>query len=202
MSKATMDALNRIYMKGKICLFTGAGVSFTAAQEYRLEKPGWWGLLFEVYKEIHCEQKRKSWSDFEALNRKFQTAWDMASALADQAGDEKKLIRIMRQILIKHTGSDEKYKRLPMDYLDKANTLNAVIAFCSRLRAIRRNPCLVHNPRVRAVLTANYDWFLEGGATQKYNANPFKPMTTLKSREHPQKRLSVFHIHGYFPHNG
>jgi hypothetical protein len=52
---------------------------------------------------------------------------------------------------------------------------------------------------VKAVLTLNYDWFFEGGGTQKYNADRFKPMASPNSKLEPGK-LHVYHLHGYVPH--
>lgn len=198
MSDQALDALCRAYRQGPICLFTGAGVSFTKAKHYRT--PGWWDLLLETYGRIHprLEEKERC-ARFAELRIKHPLAWDMASVLVREAGSEAAFLTIMRRVLVGRTGRDARYKRLPRAYLDHAATLNAVIAFCSRLRAIRVHPCLVPNPNVRAVLTLNYDWFLEGGATQKYNANPFKPTASLMSKEDPP-RLPVYHIHGYVPH--
>lgn len=197
-SEQALADLCQVCRTKRICLFTGAGVSFTEARHYRA--PGWWDLLLEVHAGIHPElEERELRARFAELREQHPQAWDVASALADEAGGEANLLATMRRALVGRTGRDARYKRLPRAYLDNATTLNAVIAFCSRLRAIRVHPCLVPNRTVRAVLTLNYDWFLEGGATQKYNANPFKPMASLDSKEDPP-RLPVYHIHGYVPH--
>ncbi|UCE06141.1 MAG: hypothetical protein JSW07_21580 [bacterium] len=52
------------------------------------------------------------------------------------------------------------------------------------------------NDKVKAVLTLNYDSFLEAGATQKFNSARFKPKIT---NEPPARdnQLPVYHIHGY-----
>jgi hypothetical protein len=136
---------------------------------------------------------------FAELKDRHPQAWDLASALAREAGGEQTFLPLLRRVLVGRTGRDARYKRLPRAYLDEAGTLNAAIAFCSHLRALRRHPCFVPNSNVAAVLTLNYDWFLEGGATQKYNANRFKPMASLESASDP-RRLPVYHIHGYVPH--
>lgn len=198
LSEKALDALCQAYQQRPICLFTGAGVSFTKAKHYRT--PSWWDLLLEIYGKIHPKLKEeKCRARFAELRNKHTFAWDMASVLAQEAGSEDAFLAIMRRVLVGRTGRDARYKRLPKAYLDHGATLNAVIAFCSCLRAIRKHPCLIPNPNVEAVLTLNYDWFLEGGATQKYNANPFKPMASLMSKRVPG-RLPVYHIHGYVPH--
>jgi hypothetical protein len=195
----TLEWLCGEYRRKEICVFTGAGVSFTKAKHY--PSPGWWDLLLQTYGSIQPRLKPKNLCErFEKLRKKHPTAWEMASALVREARSEATFLGAMRRVLVGQTGRDMRYKRLPMTYLKHANTLNAVIAFCSCLRSIRVHPCLEPNPKVRAVLTLNYDWFLEGGATQKYNAAPFKPVASLDSREDPA-RLPVYHIHGYVPHD-
>ena len=198
-SEAALEKLCQVYRQGMMCVFTGAGVSFTEAAAYKA--PGWWGLLLETYAALRLElSSDQAKARFEALRAERPQAWDAASALVSEAGSEAAFLAIMRRVLVGRTGRDKAYKRLPIAYLNHAATLNAVIAFCSRLRAVRIHPCLEPNPRLRAVLTLNYDWFLEGGATQKYNANPFKPVASLESQEEPG-RLPVYHLHGYIPHD-
>ena len=97
-------------------------------------------------------------------------------------------------------GGDED-KRLPIGYLLKAETLNAVIAFCSELSAIRIHPCYKPNHKVVSVLTLNYDCFLEAGATQKHNKGCFRPISSGSSKQNNEK-LPVYHIHGYIPYGG
>ena len=197
-SHRNLAALCEAYQKGPICLFTGAGVSLTKAKHYAT--PGWWDLLAEVHARLNPDLGRAALSGrFEEMRLAHPSAWDLATALVSQAGSEACFLAAMRQVLVGHAGRDSRYKRLPKAYLDHAATLNAVIAFCSSLRAVRVHPCLLPNPNIRAVLTLNYDWFLEGGATQKYNANRFKPIASSESREDP-RRISVYHIHGYVPH--
>lgn len=198
MNQRDFGRLRATYASQQMCVFTGAGVSFTAARHY--SAPGWWDLLYEVYRQAHAGMPEEAVrAGFRKLRTDRDSAWGVASAMATQLGGESALLGQMRRALVGRTGRDARYKRLPRAYLLHARTLNAVISFCSRIRSIRKHLCLKPNPKIRAVLTANYDWFLEGGATQKYNANPFKPMARASSREHPH-RLPVYHIHGYVPH--
>jgi hypothetical protein len=173
-------------------------VSFTEAKHYK--SPGWWDLLVETYGRMNPRlSKAELEARFAELKEHHPEAWDLASALAREARSEDAFLTVMRRVLVGRTGRDASYKRLPKEFLDKAGTLNAAIAFCSRLRALRSNPCFEPNPDVAAVLTLNCDWFFEGGATQKYNANRFKPMASLESELVP-RRMPVYHIHGYVPH--
>ncbi len=207
-SRQTLDALCQAYQQGPVCLFTGAGVSFTKAKHYRA--PGWWDLLMEMYARIHQEvqgrelQADKLRASFAGLRDTYSEPWAMASFLLDELGGESRQDRfteILREALVRRTTArDPKRQRLPIGYLKRAGTLNAVVAFCSRLRAIRAWPCYVPNPKVRAVLTLNYDCYLEAGATTKYESYPFKPMSSTESKEKPPK-LSVYHIHHYIPYD-
>ncbi len=207
-SIANLDKLCQTYQNEKICIFTGAGVSFTESKYY--QTPGWWDLLLEIYTRIHPEvNNAEKPAKFEQLRKSYSHPWQMASHLEEIAGEEK-FTDILRQLFYHRTtkqdlkrrpiGAD-KDKRLPIDYLNHALTLNAVIAFCSKIRAIRKHPCFLKNEKIQAVLTLNYDCFVEAGATQKYNSGKFKPRI---SRERPDRddQLPVYHIHGYIPYGG
>jgi len=205
---SNFDQLCQIYQNDKICLFTGAGVSFTESKYY--QTPGWWDLLMEVYTRIQSNLVAvEIHSQFKQLRKTYSHPWQMASYLEATAGAEQ-FTDILRQLFYNRTtkrslklrpiGAD-KDKRLPIDYLNHALTLNAVIAFCSSLRAVRQHPCFVKNEKIHAVLTLNYDCFLEAGATQKFNSGKLKPGF---GNEPPEKRtrLPVYHIHGYIPYGG
>jgi hypothetical protein len=207
-SIANLDKLCQTYQNEKICIFTGAGVSFTESKYY--QTPGWWDLLSEIYTRIHPEVNNAEIpAKFEQLRKTYSHPWQMASHLEEIAGKEK-FIDILRQLFYHRTtkqdlkrrpiGAD-KDKRLPIDYLNHALTLNAVIAFCSKIRAIRKNPCFVKNEKIQAVLTLNYDCFVEAGATQKYNSGKFKPRIS-RERLDRDDQLAVYHIHGYIPYGG
>lgn len=197
-SERALDSLCQEYAERGVCLFTGAGTSITESKKYKT--PGWWGLLEEACRRIHPRRSEEECTEhFDALCKRHGSAWSVASALADEAGGEARLLAVIRRALVRRTGSDGRYKRLPKSYLDHAGTLNAVLAFCSRVRAIGDWPRYGINPRVRDVLTLNYDWFFEGGGTRKHQANRFKPMASLNSKRRTG-RLHVYHVHGYIPH--
>jgi hypothetical protein len=124
----------------------------------------------------------------------------MADFFANEVGDNDELGRIICKILNEKVTTDLTYKRLPIGYLNRAATLNAIVSFCSRIRAIRSHPCYrADRDRIEAVITLNYDCFLEAGATTKYNAAPLKPMTR-DSRKPGKFQLPVYHVHGYAPY--
>jgi len=207
-SIANLDKLCQTYQSEKICIFTGAGVSFTESKYY--QTPGWWDLLMEIYGQINPELNDSEIpAKFEQLRNNYPQPWLMASHLEGSAGAEK-FTDILRQLFYHRTTkqalklrpiADDPDKRLPIDYLNQALTLNAVIAFCSKIRAIRKQPCFVKSEKIPAVLTLNYDCFLEAGATQKYNAGKFKPRIFNEPADR-NDQLPVYHIHGYIPYGG
>ena len=198
-SNQNLDRFCRVYANNKVCLFTGAGVSFVESERY--PSPDWWGLLKDIYKHIQTHVNLSlAGRDFEQIEKKYPRPWDMADFFARKVGDNIELGKIIGKIINEKVTTDLTYKRLPIGYLNQAATLNAIISFCSRIRAIRRHPCLSpNNDRVKSVITLNYDCFLESGATTKYNAAPFKPMTE-GSRKPRKSQLPVYHIHGYAPY--
>ncbi len=182
---------------GQICVFTGAGVSFTEDARYRA--PQWKDLLHETFKLLLCKKEGPAIKDlWEDLKAQHPDAWDLATAIKNWATDEQDYLRSLREAVLQENKSLDKYKRLKEGNLRKAHTLNAVIAFCSTVRDIKTHPCLDINPKIHAVITTNYDFFLEAGATTKHQANRFKPVARTTSREEEGK-LPIYHLHGYFP---
>lgn len=196
-SKEELNQLCEVYSNETICVFTGAGVSFVKSKKYRT--PGWWEFLADIYESIESKRgQRNQRLSFEILKKDNPHPWEMADFLEHTVGKEE-LEKTICSLLNKKVTTDLTYKRLPRSYLNNATTLNAVIAFCSHIRARRKNQCLEPNPKIKAVITLNYDCFLEAGATQKYNAFPFKPMSEKSSAPRPTQ-LPVYHIHGYAPY--
>jgi hypothetical protein len=131
------------------------------------------------------------------------TLKNMVNGGADKDDKENKFLELVWDAVIPFRSHAEKKKskNLPNAYLRDARTLNAIIAFCFRLSAIKEYPCLELNEKVKAILTLNYDWFLEGGASQKSRREDiFKPMARESSKS-IEGKLPVYHIHGYFPFN-
>jgi hypothetical protein len=213
MSLLALQQLIDVYQRDdtKICLFTGAGSSYTDAKQYCVPG-GWWGILREIYKgiqrEYHPEKRNKQiCSEFDSLKGQYTYEWDTANALEtmivanrDRSDNKREFIDFVRDAVIPFRSRAKKHKskNLPNAYLKDARTLNAILAFCSKLSALQQYPCLELNDKVEAILTLNYDWFLEGGASQKSRRDMFKPMAR-ESSELEDGKLPVYHIHGYFP---
>ncbi len=182
----------------RLCVFTGAGVSFIARNRYRT--PVWRDLLKEVYDSLapfripYSRLKRRS-------------PWSIAEYI-DNNARKGALLEAMRDAIQKWPGNQfggrtGGNKRLPDLYVENQWTLNATVAFCSVLSRILKHPCYRPNlGKIAAVLTMNYDWYLEGAATAKYETtqkSALKPMSRPASA-HAATSLPVYHIHGYFPY--
>lgn len=193
-----IDELIKVYRRNeRICIFTGAGVSFTQDDRYRA--PGWKQLLKDILIELLKGCGRQEAEDvFSTLDSMNHDLWGLASAVKALAKTKEDFLKSFRRAVLKENESVDSYGRLKTRNLRGATTLNAVVAFCSQVRELRKHPCFEVNPKVEAILTSNYDWFLEAGATAKHQAGLFKPMTRQTSRLR-QKQLPVYHIHGYLP---
>ena len=195
-----LDKLIDSYKTKKICLFTGAGISFTSTNKYKT--PGWWKLLELIYDARHHQfSNEQKWKSFAEIKEQSSDAWKVVDTFIDLFGSPDKFQQLLIDSLISETANDKKYKRLPISYINNSPTLNSVIAFCSKIKYYNVHQCLTPNNKIQAVLTLNYDWYFEGGATQKYNKRlPFKPMID-KNSSYSNHQLPVYHLHGYIPHN-
>ena len=182
----------------RICVFTGAGVSYTQDERYRA--PGWKQLLRDILIELLGDSRRNEAElVLSGLETSHENLWDLASAVKSCATNDESFLQALRRAVLRENESVDSYGRLKAKNLRGATTLNAVVAFCSRVRELRKHPCFEVNPKIEAVLTANYDWFLEAGATAKHQAYRFKPMTRPSSALR-RGSLPVYHIHGYLPY--
>ncbi len=107
------------------------------------------------------------------------------------------------------TGTDKRpIKQLPSPFLRASQTMNAIVAFCGRLAAVtgarfgdasylgfRVEP----NQRVRALVTPNFDPYLEAAASRKYKRDLLKPVAAVDSTAGNLRQIPVFHVHGYVP---
>ncbi|MGB2982627.1 MAG: SIR2 family protein [Candidatus Bipolaricaulia bacterium] len=182
-----------------ICLFTGAGVSFTQHEDYRA--PGWDELLHELLEEILGPDAQPSpRKQFEALKAALESKdpWDLGTEVRQKAATEKLFVAALRRVVIKKNETSDKAGRLKLRNFRGASTMNAIVSFCSEVDHIEEHPCFRVNPRIQAILTGNYDWFLEGAGTLKCQTKPLKPMSRPTSTVQ-SGRIPVYHIHGYLP---
>lgn len=187
------------YCQHPIVLYTGSGVS-TCPAAAKDGKPYGLPTWFPLLQQVSGQPDSTGWPD---------DPWRAADKAVELCGGREEFKRRLRQ-LIQSAHNYRGYGQLKGPFVKNARTLNAVAAFCGQItgRIINlqlENPKLVHyrsaaNPRVHAVLTANYDCFLEAAGSNLYRNSPLKPVTALGSLAGSASRIPVFHIHGYVPH--
>lgn len=188
------------YWQNPIVLYTGSGVSTGPAKTIKRKRyglPTWLPLL----RRVSGRPKSERWSD---------DPWEAADQAVRYCGGRDEFKRRLRRLISTPHFYTKTYGQLSSTFLKNAPTLRAVAAFCGQLtgRIInpqQENPQRVYyrtsvNPRIRAVLTANYDCFLESAASTLYRKSPLKPVTALGSLAGSMSRIPVFHIHGFVPH--
>jgi hypothetical protein len=193
-------ALAREYWQVPIVLYTGSGVSTCLpvkgkAKRYGL--PTWFPLLAQV----SGQPESKIWPEDPWL------AADEAVGLCEGPDEFKRRLKQLIRSAHNYRGKGQ----LSGTFVSNAGTLRAIAAFCGQLtgRIVdpqKENPKDVYyrsaaNPRVSAVLTANYDCFLESAGSNLYRNSPLKPVTALGSQAGSMSRIPVYHVHGYIPHS-
>jgi len=197
-------ALREHYQKHPIILYTGAGVSKATDKRYGLV--GWNDLVQQILEqtgagtgtlEAYCA-KTSEWAD---------EPWRLAQWVAERVGQE-----VFQQqaaaIIQGRSNFQNRYKHLSGRFLSKAPTLNALTALCARFThvvALEKGGYsyrVAPNPRVRAVITSNYDPFLEAGSSYRYYRPTLKPVAATTSSVGSLAEIPVFHVHGYVPFPG
>lgn len=196
-------SLKQYYVEHPIALYTGAGVSWTNDDKYGL--PGWNGFVRQILVE-HEGPNAAAVEEFDQhLSREWKDKpWQMAQWVADLCGNE-----IFQELLVKIVQREEnfpkKWKQLSEKFLNRAPTLNAVSAFCTlpvgivegtKYRTYRVAP----NPRVRTIVTSNYDPFLEAASSSMFITDMLKPVGAFGSHVGRLDQIPVFHVHGYVPY--
>jgi hypothetical protein len=195
-----MRSLVRAYCRAPIVLYTGAGVSTGPAELVQGRKfglPNWLSLL----REAAGAKPEETWPG---------DPWDAADKASDMCGGTDVFKKTLRTMVQQPDNYTPKNGQLRAPFVNNAPTLRSVAAFSGRLteRIFNSNAkprANVHfrssaNPRLHAVISANYDCFLESGASSIYRKGPLKPVTALGSSAASTTRIPVFHIHGYVPH--
>jgi hypothetical protein len=200
--------LARAYCDQPIVLYTGAGVSTGQTVEIRkglrqtFGLPTWIPLLKEIVSSAGGDTRAVSSPD----------PWKAAQKAVDACGG----IKFFRQHLSKVICSPHNYQKtmgqLSGHFVRCAKTLTSVAAFCGCINgqiaasaAGETTPSRVFftntpNRRVRAVVTVNYDCFLESASSNLFRKAVLKPVTAKGSLAGSLGRTPVFHSHGYVPH--
>jgi hypothetical protein len=195
-SRKNLEALKTHYGRHPLVVYTGAGVS-KGDNEARFGLPGWWGLLEKV---LDISTKR---------NRGKKTLsgdpWKAADLVVSKCGSKSKFQRILVSVVQARQNYTNSQRQLSRSFLTLAPTLNAVTAFCAELRGqvedvLQPRYDVGPNPRIRAILTSNYDSFLEAGFSTKFIKPLLKPVAAFGSSAGRIDQIPVFHVHGYVPH--
>jgi hypothetical protein len=180
--------------------------------------PGWWGLLEKV-----LEKSPYATAGAIAELKTKADPWDAADFVLRMMAEEEaqrkerfqsalwEIIRDPSHYPITKPGPppSDRIKLIKREFLNQNTTLNAVVAFCGGItawvRSEEESPKKLYfvcqtNPRIRAVLTTNYDPFLESASTLKYRYDLLKPVASYGSDEGNIRQIPVYHIHGYVPH--
>jgi len=202
--------LERHYKDYPIALYTGAGVSWSTDKNFGLR--GWNDFVKEV---LVADENTDSatLAEFErSVDRKWANEpWLTAEWVAKRIG-RKVFERNVMKIVQREENFQKKYKLLSGRFLRNAPTLNSVVAFCAdfaggrRVKGKKGKSVAVYKPsvnhRVRAVVTSNYDPFLEAASSTMFRKPILKPVGAQGSSAGALHQIPVYHIHGYvpFPH--
>lgn len=193
-SVVNMAELKKHYSRYPIVVYTGAGVS-RGDEKGRFGLPGWLDLLREILRRCVALGPTDLPDD----------PWDAAEQVIKKCGGKKRFQKEITSIVQAQENYAGAKRQLSKSFLSQAPTLNAVAAFCARLKGQVQKVKgdrydIGQNRRVRAVLTSNYDPFLEAAFSTKFIKPLLKPVAAYGSRVGNLEEIPVFHIHGYVPH--
>ncbi|MGD9091485.1 MAG: SIR2 family protein [Anaerolineales bacterium] len=198
--------LEKFYKKRPIALYTGAGVSWTSDDRYGMA--GWDEFVRSI---LEADEGTDS-STIEDFNRRYDLCWvdkpwEMAEWVAKRIGRE--VFEEHVRNIVQRKQNYKEYKLIREDFLRVAPTLKAVTAFCGKFTGGRfveydsgRRAAIYENepnPRVRAVITSNYDHYLEAASSSIFRNQILKPVGARGSSVGKLNQIPVFHIHGYVP---
>jgi len=211
-----LDKLREAYSdKYQVVIYTGAGVS-TSPQKLiegkRYGIPLWIPLLEQIseLRDINDWPKLTNRIPIPNIKEDDKDPFTVVHETIKKCGGKEEFFFRLKEIIKWDDNYIDSNGQLCSTFISNAPTLNAVSSFCGRLDGRvfdKDNPepdrITFHstlNNRIRAVLTTNYDCFLESAASNMYRKSPLKPVTAKGSRAGHIKRIPVFHIHGYIHH--
>lgn len=212
--QASFRSLRARYRREPIVLYVGAGISASNDPAYGL--PGWLGLLNDLGKEIAGVQTLDLPPDpWDAADHVLnlcvdylkRTRWE--GEKPEQKAEHRLQEALWRMIRSSGNcvtqGKKHPLKLLNKEYLRNAPTLRAIAAFCAQPIGRSHKDEVYRfgaNPRVRAVLSGNYDPYLESAATSMFKIPVVKPVAAFGSLAGNLREVPVHHVHGYVPHPG
>ena len=193
-SAVNLAELKRHYRRHPIVVYTGAGVS-RGDEKGRFGLPGWLDLLREILRRSTALSSTDLPED----------PWDAAEQVIKKCGGKERFQRELISIVQARENYADAKRQLSKSFLGEAPTLNAIAAFCAHLKGQVQKVKgdrydIGPNRRVRAILTSNYDPFLEAAFSTKFIKPLLKPVAAYGSRVGNLNQIPVFHIHGYVPH--
>ena len=192
--------LVKYYVGHPIALYTGAGVSSSKNKKFGVGS--WDDFVRNILEETNIGTHvldlfdNIKWAD---------KPWEMAEWVAILMGRAEFRRRVTASIQ-KKENFQIKYKLLSAEFLREASTLNSVAAFCAAfangsITESKRGMVAVYerttNRRVHAIVTTNYDPFLEAASSTMFRNPTLKPVAAKSSSIGELDEIPVFHIHGY-----
>jgi hypothetical protein len=206
--------LLEVYFRQPIVVFAGAGATLAdpTRSEEPYGVGTWFDLLDKIVKASKNETLQ---SQYPGQKEQVKEPWELAEWISRRvnrgqpatAGTLTPFQRLIIQVVrgstdakgrhrnLPVTGTKERLiKQLPSPFLEAAPTMKAIVAFCGRLAAItgarfddgsylgfRVEP----NQRVQALVTPNFDPYLEAAASRKYKRDLLKPVAAVDSSGEP-----------------
>lgn len=203
------------YRHHPIAIYAGAGVPFAGAKDpLENEKehgmPLWTDLVRAALRAAtNGDRRLLATFDRKCRRKKEWPPWSMADWVVKHCGGKKPFKEQIERMAANPKDFEQTHSTLKGRYLHSAGTLNAVSAFCAAFtclfeeerkdKRVRRKYRFAPNPRVCAVLTPNYDCFLEAASVKMFNRALLKPVAAIGSGAGKFDELPVFHVHGYVP---
>lgn len=183
------------YRTRQIVLYTGAGVSRSSNAAFGVG--GWEDLLRSALHQVDPDRR----GEFDSvIERCRDQPWRSASWLEETLGRDD-LARAI-EIVVRNGGHfTNAHRQLSARFLSVAPTLTGLAAFCATILAVKDSRDAFRtgkNDRVAAVLTSNYDCYLEAASAAMFrNRMTFKPVAAYGSDAGRMTQIPVFHVHGY-----
>jgi len=183
-------------------LYLGAGVNLhpegKSAPHLRFETYCWQQLVEELYRR---NQERITESFAEMCARHGYDWQGLASELVGPL-EVDAFVEQIDEIIHDGIPRRDKYGRLSVRLLNQAPTLKAALCFSTKIRERTETSwTFERNPKIRTVVTTNYDFFFGAGWT-RYQAlkKQWKVQTPFSEETPDPQQGTVSYIHGYVPY--
>ena len=193
--------LKRHYERTPLALYTGAGVANATPTSFGI---GGWDDLLDGIAEARLPATGVA--EYQAKTKGRQP-WDQAQWLADRLGEQVVQDAIVQRVRRKGNFQAAYSRLLTSGFLKAAPTLGGLAAFCARLVgfSVGKGPAFYGraepNPRVPAVVSTNYDPYLEAAASLMFRTLQekylLKPVGAIGSSAGVIDQVPLFHVHGY-----